>query len=1212
VPTPTLPLPVTGKRKTRVAASVSEASLAADASCSSSGARTPAPTSAPRAPAKLCVFEVCLAAADASAPVPTVPEGLQQHSCTELPLKDLWTAQHPQAALAVAPQHARLYRLLCRALRERSVREWARCSAARAAMAAEPRNASPPDAMAMRVDEEREEGEEGEADAPASPLAPERSASTFLPLSHGLMQVPHLRSGSETSPFAAKPACTFAQMRIALTPDALHLSMLLSNCTLSPFGASPPARRMPVLLSPSGLSASFVMLHSMPSAEQAAPLRETLSHQGIALPSACSWALCARADPAGGEEHLFLYPTPLLLLDNAASQQRPAAALSAPRSAPAMPLRGLELATRAATELAMDAAALLREAGAPLLQMPVLPPAPVLKEPPAARREGIALPERTRPAPPAEPEKPPAPAPGTAGKDEDMAAAPALELTSEAPAEEDTSAGEDLWGDGSGDEDAAEVKMDDPPDDASEEDDVPLAVLRKTTDASKPAGETDSAAPGEVRPEDVELPASPHARETHATSNGSAMSLLDSSMQLSAFPSPAAYEAPAARREARDDDAMSGLDDFGLTEDDFSFFDDGAAFAAPQADALAPAAAAVEQTVVPAVESDKEAPDEVFSMDLDAAGDVTQMEESPHAEAVWAGATPGPPTAPSGSSSEMISHSSTSASVGSIGGGSAMDPPSLPGFTPSSFFSASSPAFGGLLGKTPLTPFSPADGDQHIGIVGADGQYGPPVRFGEVPQERRDEESDAAGLLGTSGASVSPQKKGSAAMEALSQQQRLRDMSNKYQGGRFAPHPRHPSTVGSPDRQTGVARRPSLGRTLSLRAAQRRNENVAVTATDWRPPPLSPDEGKVRKRIGSRGNGYTALSMPALHKLRLLDRAEEKEAMSEQDDASDEGSEDGADEDESSAEESAAEEEQQQEEMLERRTDRLLLAASDLLAALEMGAAAVQQVDAAPALELPSEVRSPNESADSDDSDDEDEMIATSSPAELEDERDRRWNILVNWLVSNPQMRHTASHGPGRRGTPSLAQLVPALHCAAAVRGLEALTGTPASLAALLAAPAAEEVKDSSSADTSAASTPSSGARLEVLEAPDLLVGCQGSVTRVAPTALRFWDKLGLSAAGGPRRVTAFALHIESAPASQATEVARWLARLEKTFQVRARAYDLHVPSLTHLPFRRSGWARTRPVLTTCSRSLAKWASRSRSTTSRAMPVSRSELVRLE
>jgi hypothetical protein len=239
-------------------------------------------------------------------------------------------------------------------------------------------------------------------------------------------------------------------------------------------------------------------------------------------------------------------------------------------------------------------------------------------------------------------------------------------------------------------------------------------------------------------------------------------------------------------------------------------------------------------------------------------------------------------------------------------------------------------------------------------------------------------------------------------------------------------------------------------------------------------------------------------------------------------------------------------------------------------------------------------------------------MIATSSPAELEDERDRRWNILVNWLVSNPQMRHTASHGPGRRGTPSLAQLVPALHCAAAVRGLEALTGTPASLAALLAAPAAEEVKDSSSADTSAASTPSSGARLEVLEAPDLLVGCQGSVTRVAPTALRFWDKLGLSAAGGPRRVTAFALHIESAPASQATEVARWLARLEKTFQVRARAYDLHVPSLTHLPFRRSGWARTRPVLTTCSRSLAKWASRSRSTTSRAMPVSRSELVRLE
>ncbi|CAO1618789.1 unnamed protein product [Jaminaea pallidilutea] len=72
----------------------------------------------------------------------------------------------------------------------------------------------------------------------------------------------------------------------------------------------------------------------------------------------------------------------------------------------------------------------------------------------------------------------------------------------------------------------------------------------------------------------------------------------------------------------------------------------------------------------------------------------------------------------------------------------------------------------------------------------------------------------------------------------------------------------------------------------------------------------------------------------------------------------------------------------------------------------------------------------------------------------------------------------------------------------------------------------------------------------QLLEPAPVCVGCQGSITKMAPTALRYWNKLGLSAAGGLRSVKATVLHLPSMSEGHRVELQLWMDRMQATFQM--------------------------------------------------------------
>lgn len=62
-------------------------------------------------------------------------------------------------------------------------------------------------------------------------------------------------------------------------------------------------------------------------------------------------------------------------------------------------------------------------------------------------------------------------------------------------------------------------------------------------------------------------------------------------------------------------------------------------------------------------------------------------------------------------------------------------------------------------------------------------------------------------------------------------------------------------------------------------------------------------------------------------------------------------------------------------------------------------------------------------------------------------------------------------------------------------------------------------------------------------------VGKSGIVTNVLPTALRFWDKLGLSPRSGKKDVTAF-VFFEGNDEHDEDRVVAWFDRLSDTYTV--------------------------------------------------------------
>jgi hypothetical protein len=72
-------------------------------------------------------------------------------------------------------------------------------------------------------------------------------------------------------------------------------------------------------------------------------------------------------------------------------------------------------------------------------------------------------------------------------------------------------------------------------------------------------------------------------------------------------------------------------------------------------------------------------------------------------------------------------------------------------------------------------------------------------------------------------------------------------------------------------------------------------------------------------------------------------------------------------------------------------------------------------------------------------------------------------------------------------------------------------------------------------------------------------VGKADAILQVSPTALRFWEKLGLGPRGGKKNVTAFAL-FEDNGEERKQQVERWLRDMSRTYSVRNYLVHYRLP----------------------------------------------------
>lgn len=79
---------------------------------------------------------------------------------------------------------------------------------------------------------------------------------------------------------------------------------------------------------------------------------------------------------------------------------------------------------------------------------------------------------------------------------------------------------------------------------------------------------------------------------------------------------------------------------------------------------------------------------------------------------------------------------------------------------------------------------------------------------------------------------------------------------------------------------------------------------------------------------------------------------------------------------------------------------------------------------------------------------------------------------------------------------------------------------------------------------------------LEKLESPKISIGKADTVIQVLPTALRFWEKLGLGPRGGKKDLTAFVL-FEDDGEEKYDQLEAWLANISEIYAVRSN----HSPS---------------------------------------------------
>lgn len=479
---------------------------------------------------------------------------------------------------------------------------------------------------------------------------------------------------------------------------------------------------------------------------------------------------------------------------------------------------------------------------------------------------------------------------------------------------------------------------------------------------------------------------------------------------------------------------------------------------------------------------------------------------------------------------------STSASTSSGG----IDPPSLPGFTPSSL-TGSSPAFAngnGINAKTPRTPFSPYNEFNEPTIVGENDLNNLGMGSYRDRSNNETQESFESSISGDHIGSHGREESQEMSLPKIGEHdgdfpsnlngRGIGDLGNKYEFGKFAV-PLQKVNDKLEGNVNGTDRRRSTNSNGVTRRRGRRNGTLiegnesSQTSYPWN---SLGNNGTLSSssRFNSNSNTLKSFfnpqssSMPPIHKLRLTERG------------------------------------------IVPGTGFVPPNVNWKLAGLEeIGSDLAMTEDSGSDNSSFREGESSDEESD-DESDDGKEEL-TSRLIETS-------KSMLDSLINSPLSSSTSSISPGSRSSPGssvssiskeeadLDQLVQTALKGTLIRSENAIIKTEDTSVV-----SASHLKDlfgsfvsRSSSSSSTSSLPLSKqetsiiSAVEVLEPPKVLIGCQGAVVKFEPTVLRFWDKLALTPSSGQKPISAFLLQAGSSSLDPTTS--NWFSRVSQAYQV--------------------------------------------------------------
>jgi hypothetical protein len=443
-----------------------------------------------------------------------------------------------------------------------------------------------------------------------------------------------------------------------------------------------------------------------------------------------------------------------------------------------------------------------------------------------------------------------------------------------------------------------------------------------------------------------------------------------------------------------------------------------------------------------------------------------------------------------------VMHSNESDTASVVTSTALADPPSVPGFTPGSW-SASSPAVGGMSVKTPRTPYSPNQ-DLADASVAIEGEHGV-LESGQMCHGMHSHYSGVQSHDGSAhghfdGTADSAYARAQSSKERNEQwlARRRGDISSKYEQGKFAIPllPAHLSKRNEVETSESGDKPAAIRHRLTTRSVLQESR---------------------RHSAGKRSGIHTSwlLSKGRLGALRAEDETSEVTGDGTMSERSSLAGEDSEDDNESINSDNSTE---MTEEVMKERQSQLLVS-TDLLHKKEVRERATSRP--------PTNVNAFKQVAD-----------------------EEYWDDLVGQLVDSPHLRMQLCKASGTMEVKSALSQTRARRLFVPMIGFQ----SQCSLASTWGLPA-KFAKEAISADATTARKPATGSTLlHILETPQVLVSCQQSVVSIAPSALPFWDKLGLTAVGGSKHATAFAMHIGDISEAMQREIKVWLTAMERTF----------------------------------------------------------------